>query len=80
MYDVTAANGSRSSGSSGTGTFFQKTWTAVNIPALVSGNTAYVAITGSTMPSGDNAALLLNSWSCTVKQRPVAAQPFYLQH
>ena len=46
LYDVTAATGSCSSGTSGTGTYFQKTWTAINIPSIVGGNTAYVGLSG----------------------------------
>jgi hypothetical protein len=44
LYDATLANGSCLSGMAGTGTFFQQTWSAVNIPAMVNGNTAYVGV------------------------------------
>lgn len=69
LYDITAANGSCSSGTSGTGTFFQKTWTGINIPSIVGMNTAYTGLV-----SGDNsdapASLLINSFVYTVNTPP----------
>lgn len=47
MYDASAATGSCSSGTSGTGTYFQQTWSAVDIPALVNGITAHLGFAGS---------------------------------
>jgi hypothetical protein len=69
LYDVTAANGSCSSGTSGTGTFFQQTWSAINIPSIVGMNTAFVGIV-----SGDNgdapASLYVDSFVYTVNTAP----------
>ena len=48
LYDVTLANGSCSSATSGTGTFFTTTWTGVDIPTLVGASTAWVGLSGST--------------------------------
>jgi hypothetical protein len=69
LYDVTGANGSCSSGTSGTGTFFQQTWSAINIPSIVGMNTAFVGVT-----SGDNgdapASLYVDSFVYTVNTPP----------
>ena len=74
LYDVTAANGSCSSATSGTGTYFQHTWTSVNIPTAVDGNTSYVGLAGGT--NSDNAgALQFNSWAYTVVSASDASQP-----
>ena len=70
FYDVTLANGSCSSGTSGTGTFFQKTWTAVNLPSIVGGNTAWVGLASSTNNSGPGFPLFVNNWSYTVNSPP----------
>jgi Chitobiase/beta-hexosaminidase C-terminal domain len=69
LYDVTAANGSCSSGTSGTGTYFQQTWSAVNIPSLVNGNTAYVGIAEST-GIAPPASLYIVAFSYTVNSAP----------
>jgi hypothetical protein len=69
LYDVTAANGSCSSSTSGTGTFIQQTWTAVDIPALVGSNTAVVGLMSSTNQSS-TAPLYVDSWSYTVNSAP----------
>ena len=64
MFDVTLANGSCSSGSSGTGTFFQHTWTNVSIPSLVNGSTAFPNLTAATGLTS-SFPLLVTSWSYT---------------
>lgn len=69
LYDVTAANGSCSSGTSGTGTYFQQTWSAVDIPSLVNGNTAYVGLMGGTNAASSD-PLLIKTWSYTVNTAP----------
>ena len=69
LYDVTAATGSCSSGSAGTGTFFQQTWTAVDIPAMVNGNTAYIGFTEGT-GSASSFPLYVAGWSYTVNAAP----------
>jgi Chitobiase/beta-hexosaminidase C-terminal domain len=69
VYDVTAAVGSCSSSTSGTGTYFQQTWTAVDIPALVGSNTAYAGLMSSTNQSS-TAPLYIPSWSYTVNSAP----------
>ena len=69
LYDVTAGNGSCSSGTSGTGTYFQKTWNTVNIPSLIGGNTAYVGFTGGTN-SDAVGNLLIKTFSYTVNSAP----------
>lgn len=69
LIDLTAANGTCTSGTAGTGTFFTHTWTAVNIPQLVGANTAYVGLSGgiNIQPlAGD----LIYSWSYTVNSPP----------
>lgn len=68
-YDVTAANGSCSSSTSGTGTYFQKTWSNVNIPSIVGGNTAYVGIVGSSWGSPP-ANTYLSQFTYTVNTAP----------
>ena len=69
LYDVTLAVGSCSSGTSGTGTYFQQTWSAVDIPSMVKGNTAYVGFTEGT---GEASAspLYINSWTYTANTAP----------
>ena len=69
LYDVTAGNGSCSSGTSGTGTYFQKTWNTINIPSLIGGNTGYVGITGGTNSDAvEN--LLIKTFNYTVNSAP----------
>jgi hypothetical protein len=65
LYDVTAANGSCSSGTSGTGTYFQHTWTNVLIPTIVGGTSGSLEIIEST---GESSAydLLVGNWSYTI--------------
>ena len=62
LFDVTAANGSCTSGTTGTGVFFTNTWTGVNIPAIVGGPTAWVGVAGSTGLAAV-APLLINTFS-----------------
>ena len=69
LYDVTAGNGSCSSGTSGTGTYFQKTWNTINIPSLIGGNTGYVGITAGTNSDAVR-NLLINTFSYTVNSAP----------
>jgi hypothetical protein len=69
LYDVTLANGSCSSGTSGTGVYFQKTWTAVNIPSMVGGNTAYIGFTGGSNSDAPT-SLYINSSVYTVNTPP----------
>lgn len=45
LYDVTATNGSCSSSTSGTGTYFTHSWSGADIPSIVDGTTAYVGFT-----------------------------------
>jgi hypothetical protein len=67
MFDVTAANGSCSSGTSGTGTFFQHTWNGVNIPSMVGSVTAFVGLAAGAGAGGPTGyPLILDSWSYTV--------------
>jgi len=69
LYDVTAANGSCSSSTSGSGTYFQQTWSAINIPSLVGSNMAYIGLIGGTnAPSGH--PLVIDTWSYTVDPAP----------
>ena len=69
LYNVTAATGSCSSGTSGTGTYFQQTWSAVNIPSLVTGNTAWIGLVGGTNEAS-TVPLLIDSWTYTVNSAP----------
>ena len=71
LYDVTAANGSCSSGTSGTGTYFQQTWSDVNIPSMVDGNTALVGLVGATGESFPY-PLYIDSFVYTVNSAPSA--------
>lgn len=70
LYDVTAATGSCSSSTSGTGTFFQHTWTGVNIPSIVGGNTAWVGMGGASGSLVPPAALKVGSFSYSVGTPP----------
>ena len=65
MIDVTLANGTCTSGTTGTGTFFTNSWSNVSIPSQVDGTTAYVGMVGSsgTASSGN---LEVTGWSYTV--------------
>jgi Chitobiase/beta-hexosaminidase C-terminal domain len=65
LYDVTAANGSCSSSTSGTGTYVLKSWANVSIPSQVDGTTAYIGIVGSS-GEASNGNLQVNSWTYTV--------------
>lgn len=65
LYDVTAANGNCVSGTSGTGTFYQNTWTGISIPTFVGSNTAYVGLTNATGVAS-SFPLLINSMSYTI--------------
>ena len=69
VYDVTAANGSCSSSTSGTGTYFQQSWGTINIPSLIGSNTGYVGITGGTN-SDAVGNLLIETFSYTVNSAP----------
>jgi Chitobiase/beta-hexosaminidase C-terminal domain/Legume lectin domain len=64
MYDVTAANGSCSSSTSGTGIYFTTSWTGVNIPSIVGGNTANIGF-ASGVGENPTTNLLISSWSYT---------------
>jgi hypothetical protein len=70
LYDVTASNGSCSSATSGTGTYFQNTWTNVLIPSMVGATTAWVGFSsavGSGSPQEPSEyPLYLNSWVYSV--------------
>jgi hypothetical protein len=65
LYDVTAANGSCSSSTSGTGTYFLESWANVSIPSQVDGTTGYIGIVGSS-GSASVGPLQVNSWEYTV--------------
>jgi Chitobiase/beta-hexosaminidase C-terminal domain len=69
LYDVTAANGSCSSSTSGTGTYFQQSWGTINIPSLVGSNTGYVGLNAGTN-SDAIGNLLINTFSYTVNTAP----------
>jgi hypothetical protein len=70
MIDVTLANGTcNTAGTSGTGTYFQQTWAAVNLPSMVGSNTAYVGLAGGTN-AASTAALLITGFSYTVNSAP----------
>lgn len=69
IYDVTAASGSCSSGTSGTGTFFTHTWSNVPIPAYLDSTTGYVGLmsgVGSGPAEPSAAPLFVNSFAYTV--------------
>lgn len=75
LYDVTLANGSCSSSTSGTGTFFQHTWTGISIPSIVGGNTAYIGFTAS---SGNPATSeYINGFSYTTSPPPTVSTPTF---
>jgi hypothetical protein len=74
LYDVTAANGSCSSGTSGTGTYFQHSWSGVYIPSIVGSTTAYVGL-GSGVNIPNLPDLYVNSWSYT--QNTPTGSPSY---
>jgi hypothetical protein len=74
LYDVTAANGSCSSATSGTGTYFLHTWTNVNIPAEVGGTAAWMGLTSSTN-SNIPYNLLVNSFTYSA-DTPANSPPF----
>jgi hypothetical protein len=66
MIDVTLANGTcNSTGTSGTGTFYQHSWANVSIPSQVGGTTGYIGIVGS---SGEASTgnLAVTGWTYTV--------------
>ena len=63
LYDVTAG------GSCPGASCFTQTWSAVDIPALVNGNTAYIGFTAST-GEASVAPLYIGSWSYTVDTAP----------
>jgi hypothetical protein len=65
LYDVTAGNGSCSSATSGTGTFFTHSWSGVNIPSIVNGTNAYLSMTSGVGEAAAN-PVLIPSWSYTV--------------
>lgn len=66
LYDITAAAGSCSSSTSGTGTFFQHTWTNISIPAWTNGIAAWVGLSTSTgNPLGN--VLTVYNWSFNTK-------------
>jgi Chitobiase/beta-hexosaminidase C-terminal domain len=65
LYDVTAANGSCSSATSGTGTYFQQTWTGVYIPGIVGASTGYVGFTNGTAATTSQ-TLTIKSFEYTV--------------
>jgi hypothetical protein len=61
MVDVTLANGTCTSSTTGTGTFFTQSWSNVSIPSQVDGTTAYMGIVGSSgLPSTGNLEVV--SW------------------
>ena len=65
MIDVTLANGTCTSSTTGTGTFFTQSWSNVSIPSQVNGTTAFMGIVGSsgTASSGN---LEVTAWEYTV--------------
>lgn len=65
LYDVTAANGSCSSATSGTGTFFTHSWSGVNIPSIVSGTNAYLSMTAGVGATATKPTYI-SSWSYSV--------------
>jgi hypothetical protein len=69
LYDVTAATGSCSSSTAGTGNFFQHTWSNVSIPSLLNSTTGYIGFnsgvgSGPAAPSTSN--LYVKSFAYTV--------------
>jgi hypothetical protein len=66
LYDVTAANGSCSSATSGTGTYFQHSWSGVLIPEIVAGTTSVVGLTNGVSATTTN-PLLVSAFSYTVQ-------------
>lgn len=63
LVDVTLANGTCTSGTTGTGTFFTTSWTGVNVPAIVGGTTAWVGLAGATGTVVNPAPLIIKSFS-----------------
>ena len=71
LIDVTLGNGTcNTTGTSGTGTFFQQTWSNVNIPSLVGANTAWIGIGGGMGNAGAPSPLQVNAWAYTVNTPP----------
>jgi hypothetical protein len=69
LYDVTAATGSCSSSTSGTGSYFQHTWSNVSIPSLLDSTTGYIGFNsgvGSSPAEPTTSDLFVNSFSYTV--------------
>lgn len=66
MVDTTAANGTCSSSTAGTGTYFQKSWAGVCIPCLVNGNTAYIGFAAGIPSISPTYQAYVNSWTYTV--------------
>jgi hypothetical protein len=63
MVDVSAGNGSCTSSTSCTGTFFQKSWAGQCIPCMVNGDTAYVGLASSPPSITPTMATWVGSWS-----------------
>lgn len=65
LYDITAANGSCSSSTAGTGTYLQQSWSGILIPSIVGGTTAHLQLIEST-GEASTYNLLIGDWSYTV--------------
>jgi hypothetical protein len=71
LVDTTAATGTcNATGTGGTGTFFTQTWSNVDIPAMVDGNTAFISLIGSTGTTTSPFGLFLTGWEYTVNTPP----------
>jgi hypothetical protein len=66
MVDTTAANGTCSSSTSGTGTYFQQSWAGVCIPCLVDGDTAYIGVISGIPSVTPSFATAVYNWQYTV--------------
>jgi hypothetical protein len=75
LIDVTLANGTcNATGTGGTGTYFQNTWSNISIPTMVDSTTAYLGIVGG-VGETSTAPLLLESLVYTVNT-PTATPSF----
>jgi hypothetical protein len=73
VYDITAGGTCTPTSSA---TCFTHTWTGVNIPSAVDGDTAYVGLTGGTN-SDNTGPLVINSFIYTVESPGAASSPTF---